>query len=137
MEVGRINKVDPKKIYAYFQLSKQDQSQLNTALSEYTDPAAKHYSKAIKLGHGAVSSIFGKKKIMDKPNFQIEEFEFYFPTGVDISKRYSDILDYMQKVRYYSPAAKDKLLERKIKNRNELIKFIHKENQILLLSKIK
>ena len=123
----RINLVNANKIYTDFHLSDKDKTQLNTALAEYSVPLAKHYSRAIKLGHDSVTSIFGNKKFINKLNSEIEEFEFYFPTAVDLFDRYSQILVYMQKARYYTHSAREKLLKRKIKNKNELIKQIHKQ----------
>jgi len=123
----RVNLINADKIFSDFNLQESDQTQLRTALADISIPVARHYSRAIKLGHDAVTTILGKKKIIDRLNAEIEEFEFYFHTSVDVSDRYVQIIDYMQKARYYCPIAIDKLLQRKLKNKNELIKFVHKQ----------
>lgn len=125
--VARIDTVSFNKIFTDFQLSDEDKSQLRSALSDYSLPVAKHYSTPIKLGHDAVLTILGKKKFVNKLTAEIEEFEFYFPTSVDISDRYNQILDYMVRARYFLNAATDKHLSRKVKNKNKLIKYIQRQ----------
>jgi len=119
--------VDENEIYNDFNLSVKDQSQLSKALSDFSVPVARHYSMAIKIGHDAVASIFGKKKFVDNLNEYIDEFEFYFATSVGNFERYTEVLDYLTKTRYYSNAATEKRLARKIQNKNKLIKFIQQQ----------
>jgi len=115
------------QIYKDFNLSLKDQTELNNALEEYTIPVGKKSIMPIKLGHDAITSVFGKKKIIEYLNDELDEFEFYFPSLFDSSEKLSEVLDYMIKTRYYSIGGKDKNLPRKIKNKNTVIKFIQKQ----------
>jgi len=119
--------IDYKAIYEDFNLSLEDQSQLTNALKDYSVPIDKNYSTGIKVGHDAITTILGKKKFIDKMNGAIDEFEFYFPSLLDNSEKYNQILDYISRTRFFSNAAQEKLFQNKVKNKNELIKYIQKQ----------
>lgn len=115
------------EICRHFKLSASDTEAMQNAFTNFHKPINNQTTTGIKLGHDAVTILFGKKKIVKKLEDLLNELEFYFPSAFTQFKISGELLEYLSKTRYYSSYAIENYAPQKLKNKAVLVKHIQKQ----------